>query len=53
MAGFSPERGKMPEWLRDPTISGSGMLLTSGNDHLRKLDVYNKRKGKPNRLEWL
>lgn len=52
-AGFSPARGQMPQWLRDPSVTGSGMLLTSGNDHLRKLAVYDKKKNKPNRLEWL
>ena len=52
-AGFSPARGQMPEWLKDPTVTGSGMLLTSGNDHLRKLEIYSKKKQKMNRLEWI
>ena len=52
-AGFSPARGQMPEWLKDPTVTGSGMLLTSGNDHLRKLEIYSKKKQKMNRLDWI
>ena len=52
-AGFSPERGKMPQWLRDPSVTGSGMLLTSGNDHLRKLEAYGKKQSKRNHLEWI
>lgn len=52
-AGFSPARGQMPQWLKDPTVTGSGMLLTSGNDHLRKLEIYSKKKQKMNRLEWI
>jgi hypothetical protein len=52
-AGFSPARGQMPQWLRDPSVTGSGMLLTSGNDHLRKLEIYSKKKQKMNRLEWI
>jgi hypothetical protein len=52
-AGFSPVRGQMPEWLRDPSVTGSGMLLTSGNDHLKKLEIYSKKKQQRNRLEWV
>ena len=52
-AGFEPARGQMPQWLKDPSVTGSGMLLTSGNDHLKKLEVYNKRKNKPDRLAWI
>ena len=52
-AGFEPARGQMPQWLKDPSVTGSGMLLTSGNDHLKKLEVYNKKKGKPDRLAWI
>ena len=52
-AGFSPARGQMPEWLRDPSVTGSGMLLTSGNDHLKKLEIYNKKKNKVDRLQWV
>jgi hypothetical protein len=52
-AGFSPARGQMPQWLKDPTVTGAGMLLTSGNDHLRKLEVYNKKKQKVDRLAWI
>jgi hypothetical protein len=53
MSGFSPVRGQMPEWLKDPSVTGVGMLVTTGNDHLRKLEIYNKKKNGPNRLEWL
>jgi len=52
-AGFSPARGQMPQWLKDPTVTGSGMLLTTGNDHLRKLEIYSKKKQKMNRLDWI
>jgi hypothetical protein len=52
-AGFSPARGQMPQWLRDPSVTGSGMLLTSGNDHLRKLEIYSKKKAKVDRLQWI
>jgi hypothetical protein len=52
-AGFSPVRGQMPEWLRDPSVTGAGMLLTTGNDHLKKLERYGKEKRKMNRLEWM
>jgi hypothetical protein len=52
-AGFSPARGQMPQWLKDPTVTGAGMLLTSGNDHLKKLEVYNKKKQKVDRLAWI
>jgi hypothetical protein len=52
-AGFSPARGQMPEWMKDPTVTGAGMLITSGNDHLKKLEIYSKKKQMRNRLEWL
>ena len=52
-AGFSPARGQMPQWMKDPLVTGAGMLLTSGNDHLRKLEIYAKNKQKQNRLEWI
>jgi hypothetical protein len=52
-AGFSPARGQMPEWLKDPSVTGAGMLLTSGNDHLKKLEIYAKNKQKIRRLEWV
>jgi hypothetical protein len=52
-AGFDNTRGQMPQWLKAPEVTGSGMLLTTGNDHLKKLEVYNKRKNKPDRLAWI
>lgn len=52
-AGFESARGQMPQWLKSPEVTGSGMLLTTGNDHLKKLEVYNKKKGKPDRLAWI
>jgi len=52
-AGFDNTRGQMPQWLKDPSVTGSGMLLTSGNDHLKKLEVYNKKRNKPDRLAWI
>lgn len=53
MAGFSPQRGQMPEWLKAPEVTGMGMLLTTGNDHLKKLERYGKQKNKMSRLEWI
>jgi hypothetical protein len=52
-AGFEPSRGQMPQWLRDPSVTGSGMLLTTGSDHLKKLEKYNKAKQRPDRLGWI
>jgi hypothetical protein len=52
-AGFDNTRGQMPQWLKAPEVTGTGMLLTTGNDHLKKLEVYNKRKNKPDRLAWI
>lgn len=52
-AGFAPARGQMPEWQKDPAVTGMGALLTTGNDHLKKLDMYNKRKNKADRLQWV
>ena len=52
-AGFSPARGQMPEWMKAPEVTGMGALLTTGNDHLRKLEIYSKRKNKMSRLEWI
>lgn len=52
-AGFTPQRGQMPEWLKDPSVTGMGALVTTGNDHLKKLEIYSKRKQKANRLEWI
>jgi hypothetical protein len=52
-SGFTPTRGQMPEWTKDPTVTGMGALLTTGNDHLRKLELYNKAKQKVNRLQWI
>jgi hypothetical protein len=43
----------MPEWLRDPSVTVNGMVLTSGNDHLKKLEIYSKQKNKANRLAWI
>jgi hypothetical protein len=42
--------GKMPEWSRDGFVTALGGLLQTGNDHLRKLQVYDKRKNMPERL---
>ena len=53
MSGFSPARGQMPEWLKDPSVTGMGTLMTTGNDHLKKLEIYSKKKNKMNRLEWI
>jgi hypothetical protein len=53
MAGFSPARGQMPEWLKDPTCTVGGMVLSNGNDHLKKLEAYGKKKAKMNRLEFM
>jgi hypothetical protein len=52
-AGFSPARGQMPQWMKDPTVTGAGMLITSGNDHLKKLEIYSKKKQMRNRLEFI
>lgn len=52
-AGFQPARGQMPTWLKDPSVTGAGMLLTSGNDHLKKLEIHAKKKARMNRLEWV
>ena len=52
-AGFENTRGQMPAWLKDPAVTGAGMLLTSGNDHLKKLEIYSKQKNKANRLQWI
>ena len=52
-AGFSPARGQMPEWLKSPEVTGMGALLTTGNDHLRKLEIYSKKKQMRNRLEFI
>jgi hypothetical protein len=52
-AGFSPARGQMPQWMKDPLVTGAGMLLMSGNDHLHKLEIYAKQKQKANRLAWI
>jgi hypothetical protein len=52
-AGFSPARGQMPQWMKDPTVTGAGMLITSGNDHLKKLEIYSKKKQMRNRLDWI
>ena len=52
-AGFSPARGQMPEWMKAPEVTGMGALLTTGNDHLKKLEIYSKRKNKMSRLEWI
>jgi hypothetical protein len=34
-------------------VTGAGMLLTTGNDHLRKLEIYAKQKAKRQGLEWI
>jgi hypothetical protein len=53
-AGFAGQgRRTMPEWQKDPAVTGMGVLLTSGNDHLKKLELYAKNKQKQRRLEWL
>ena len=51
--GFAPARGQMPQWMRDPSVTGMGTLVTTGNDHLKKLDQYNKKKARPDRLAWI
>lgn len=53
MAGFQSSRGQMPEWLKDPTITVNGTVMTTGNDHLKKLEVYNRKKNKVDRLAWI
>ncbi len=52
-AGFMPARGQMPQWLKDPSVTGMGTLVTTGNDHLRKLELYSKKKRQVNRLEFI
>lgn len=52
-AGFSPARGQMPQWQKDPSVTGMGVLITTGNDHLRKLEIYSKQKNRLNRLQWI
>lgn len=52
-AGFTPARGQMPQWLKAPEVTGMGMLITTGNDHLRKLELYSKKKRQVNRLEFI
>ena len=52
-AGFQPVRGQMPTWLRDPSVTGMGTLITTGNDHLKKLEIYAKKKQRMNRLEFI
>lgn len=52
-AGFTPARGQMPQWLKDPSVTGMGTLITTGNDHLRKLELYAKQKRKMDRLQWI
>lgn len=37
-------------WVNDPTTTAFGALLQNSNDHLRKLDTYNRKKNAPNRL---
>lgn len=34
-----------------PGVDANGAIMISGNDHLRMLQRYNKRKGEPSRLE--
>jgi hypothetical protein len=53
IAGFDNTRGQMPSWSKDPSVTGMGCLITTGNDHLKKLDVYNKKKNKVDRLQWV
>lgn len=52
-AGIVPQRGTMPEWVKDSTVTAMGGLLTTGNEHLRKIELYSKNKLKQNRLQWL
>jgi hypothetical protein len=52
-AGFQPARGQMPQWLKAPEVTGMGTLITTGNDHLRKLELYSKKKQRMNRLEFI
>lgn len=42
--------GKMPEWSKDGLVTALGGILQTGNDHLRKIQAYNKRKDMPQRL---
>lgn len=37
-------------WVADPFSNETGMLTVMGNDHLKKLEVYNKRAKQGNRL---
>lgn len=42
---------KLPPWLSDPFQTIDGVLKTNSNHHLKKLELYNKNKGKPKPLE--
>lgn len=53
MGGMQPQRGQMPEWVKSPEVTGMGALMTTGNDHLRKLELYSKQKAKHNRLQFM
>ena len=53
MSGFSPARGQMPEWLKDPTVTVNGMVMMTGNDRIAKRIKFEKAQKKANRLEWM
>lgn len=51
--GENSDAGKksMPKWANDPFVSVNGRLLWSANNHLKKLEQYNKTKNKPKPLQ--
>jgi hypothetical protein len=52
-AGFQSERGRMPEWLKDPTVTVGGVVMMTGNDRIERRKKYEKMQKKRNLLEWV
>jgi hypothetical protein len=42
----SSKSEKMPKWMTDPFTTSNGVLQWNSNSHLKKLELYNKQKGK-------
>lgn len=52
-AGFQSERGRMPEWLKDPTVTVGGVVMMTGNDRIARRIKFEKAQKKVNRLDWI
>ena len=44
------KRSSLPSWTQDGLVTAFGGIMQNGNEHLRKIVAYEKKRNNPNRL---